>query len=52
MEKQAKVNCVFCEKLLNEHTTQGVKFCMAKHLQIQNVLQGAIGDNSPNCDED
>ena len=52
MERQTTVNCVFCNKSLEEHTDQEVKFCMAKHLQVQNILQQAIGDNSPICDED
>ena len=52
MERQTTVNCVFCNKSLEEHTDQEVKFCMAKHLQVQNILQQAIGDKSKNCDED
>ena len=52
MERQATVHCVFCNKSLEEHTDQEVKFCMAKHLQVQNILQQAIGDKSTICDED
>ena len=46
MEKQPIVNCVFCEQLLDEHSTELLKNCMAKHLEVQNILQGAIGDGS------
>ena len=46
MEQNSKVNCVFREKLLDEHSTNQLKNCMAKHLEIQNILQGAIGDGS------
>jgi hypothetical protein len=46
MEKQSTVNCVFCEKKLDEHSTEQLKNCMAKHLEVQNILQGAIGDGS------
>ena len=46
MEKQATVNCVFCEKILDELSTSQLKICMAKHLEVQNILQGAIGDGS------
>ena len=46
MEQNSKVNCVFCEKLLGEHSTNQLKNCMAKHLEVQNILQGAIGDGS------
>ena len=46
MEKQPIVNCVFCEQLLDEHSTEQLKNCMAKHLEVQNILQGANGDGS------
>ena len=46
MEQNSKVNCVFCEKLLDEHSTNQLKNCMVKHLEVQNILQGAIGDGS------
>ena len=46
MEQNSKVNCVFCEKLLDEDSTNQLKNCMAKHLEVQNILQGAIGDGS------
>jgi len=46
MEQNSNVNCVFCEKLLDEHSTNQLKNCMAKHLEVQNILQGAIGDGS------
>tara|TARA_B100001750_G_scaffold201216_1_gene175845 strand:- start:2241 stop:2399 length:159 start_codon:yes stop_codon:yes gene_type:complete len=46
MEKQSNVNCVFCDKLLEDHSNNQLKNCMAKHLEVQNILQGAIGDGS------
>ena len=46
MEQNSKVNCVFCDKSLNDHSNQQLKLCMEKHLQVQNILQSAIGDGT------
>ena len=49
MEVKPIINCVFCDKLLDQHSTEQLKNCMAKHLEVQNILQGAIGDGSSIC---
>ena len=46
MELKSKVNCVFCDQLLNEHSNEQLKSCMEKHLRVQGILQSAIGDSS------
>ena len=46
MEVKPTINCVFCDKLLKDHSNQQRKLCMEKHLQVQNILQSAIGDGS------
>ena len=46
MEQKSTVNCVFCDKSLNDHSNQQLKLCMEKHLQVQDILQSAIGDGS------
>ena len=45
-----EVSCVFCDRLLDDHSTYQLKQCMARHLEIQNILQGAIGDGSSICE--
>ncbi|MDC0193765.1 hypothetical protein OAK01_02185 [Candidatus Nitrosopelagicus sp.] len=45
-----EVSCVFCDRLLDDHSTDQLKQCMAKHLEVQNILQGAIGDGSSICE--
>ena len=46
MEVKPIINCVFCDKLLDQHSTEQLKNCMAKHLEVQNILQTAIGDGT------
>ncbi len=45
-----EVSCVFCDRLLDDHSNDQLKQCMAKHLEVQNILQGAIGDGSSICE--
>tara|TARA_B110000263_G_C14885652_1_gene319358 strand:- start:31 stop:189 length:159 start_codon:yes stop_codon:yes gene_type:complete len=38
--------CVFCDKPVINHSNFELKKCLSKHLEVQKILQNAIGDGS------
>ena len=37
-----EVDCVFCDKSVYDHSNFESRECLAKHLQIQKILQSAL----------
>jgi hypothetical protein len=48
MLKDPKVNCVFCNKSLYDHSNFESRECLSKHLLVQKILQSAIGEDGEN----
>tara|TARA_B110000014_G_scaffold251487_1_gene228792 strand:- start:66 stop:224 length:159 start_codon:yes stop_codon:yes gene_type:complete len=46
MTKQTHDDCVFCDKLVIDHSNFECRSCLAKHIEIQKILQRAIGDGA------
>ena len=44
MMKDPKVDCVFCGKSVFDHSNFESRECLSKHLQVQKILQSAMGD--------
>ena len=40
-----EVDCVFCDKSVYDHSNFESRECLAKHLQVQKILQGALEGN-------
>jgi len=45
MLKDPKVDCVFCNKSVFDHSNFESRECLSKHLQVQKILQSAMGEN-------
>ena len=46
MTNQTDDNCVFCDRLVIDHSNFECRACLVKHIEIQKILQQAIGDGS------
>jgi len=44
MLKDPKVDCVFCNKSVYDHSNFESRECLSKHLQVQKILQSAMGE--------
>ena len=40
-----EVDCVFCNKSVYDHSNFESRECLAKHLQVQKILQCALEEN-------
>jgi len=41
-----EVDCVFCDKSVYDHSNFESRDCLAKHLQVQKILQSALEENT------
>ena len=46
MNQKTIDNCVFCERLVIDHSNFECRTCLAKHIEIEKILQKAIGDGA------
>ena len=46
MTNQTDDNCVFCDRLVIDHSNFECRACLVKHIEIQKILQQAIGDGA------
>jgi len=48
MLKDPKVDCVFCNKSVFDHSNFESRECLSKHLQVQKILQNAMDEQGSN----
>ena len=46
MTNQTDDNCVFCDRLVMDHSNFECRSCLVKHIEVQKILQQVIGDGS------
>ena len=46
MKDKSDDNCVFCDRLVIDHSNFDCRTCLGRHIEIQKILQQAIGDGS------
>ena len=45
-EQTLDENCVFCDQMVMDHSNFECRACLVKHIEIQKILQRAIGDGA------